>query len=357
MPTFHLLYAVLGAVILAYLALDVVWTTLHRGGGPTTRAMVHPLWRLTMRTRHRGLASHRVMSILGVVLVVATVGIWIVLLWLGWTLVFLGAPQAVVGSSPETVATFFERVYFVGFTVFTLGIGDFKPGDTPWQILTAVASMSGFILVTFCVTYLMPVVQAAVMKSAFASRISAFGDSPVELLKACVEEGDTSGLETLVAASANELAEVSHLHDTFPVLHFFHPVDPRSSLSLSVARLDDALRIARLASRDRVCRQGVCTQWSVLVERFVCSVGVPSNHDLDPPPVPKIDSLTNTLPTVSSEAFQRGMDEDREQRARLHSLVRHHGWMWEAVDGGSRERDALPTDHTPAHERVSAASR
>lgn len=47
-----------------------------------------------------------------------------------------------------------DRLYFTGYTVFTLGNGDFKPGSGIWQIATGAAAGTGLFLVTrVCCTF------------------------------------------------------------------------------------------------------------------------------------------------------------------------------------------------------------
>ena len=47
-----------------------------------------------------------------------------------------------------------------GFTAFTLGVGDYIPNGQPWEVLTAIAVVSGLGLTTLAIIYLVPVVSA-----------------------------------------------------------------------------------------------------------------------------------------------------------------------------------------------------
>lgn len=46
-----------------------------------------------------------------------------------------------------------ERLYFTGYTVFTLGNGDFRPGAGTWQLATVAATGTGLVLITLAITY------------------------------------------------------------------------------------------------------------------------------------------------------------------------------------------------------------
>lgn len=95
--------------------------------------------------------------------------------WAGWWLVFSADVASVLASRTAVPADGWDRVYFTGYTVFPLGIGDYVP-DTAWaQVATAVASLSGLFLVTLSLTYLVQVVQAVVHKRVLAQQIHCLG--------------------------------------------------------------------------------------------------------------------------------------------------------------------------------------
>lgn len=97
-----------------------------------------------------------ILSSAGPLILAITVMLWLVLLWT--TLVFAASPTAVVSSETGELAGWWERVSFAGFTVFTLGIGDYVPTAPTWRVLTVIASTSGLVMATAAITYLIPVV-------------------------------------------------------------------------------------------------------------------------------------------------------------------------------------------------------
>ncbi|XVH33461.1 ion channel (plasmid) [Haloferacaceae archaeon DSL9] len=46
-------------------------------------------------------------------------------------------------------------MYFTGYTIFTLGNGDFYPTAANWQVTTVLTSASGLLLITLIVTYVL----------------------------------------------------------------------------------------------------------------------------------------------------------------------------------------------------------
>src|SRR4051794_4337509 len=104
----NIVLGLLGIALVAFVVLDVLWTTLRlTGGGWLTAWLTNRLWRLALRIPR----SHRRLSFAGFVIVQLTVALWIGLVWAGWTLVLQIDPRAVVttGGGP---ASFSERAYF-----------------------------------------------------------------------------------------------------------------------------------------------------------------------------------------------------------------------------------------------------
>jgi len=351
---FHPLLSAAGAAVILFTLLDVVWTTMHRGGGPITRSLVHPLWRLLLRIHHRGYATHRIMSVTGLTLVLLTVLSWIALTWAGWTLVFMGDQWAVVHSEDNAPAGFAERIYYTGFTVFTLGVGDYVANrDSFWQILTAVASFTGFGLITFALAYLIPVVQAAVKKRAVASQITAMGDGPIELVQNTFAEGSFDRLHSALEELLGSLAHLRQAHEAYPVLHFFHEPAREENLAVAVARLDEALRIAHCTSG--TLQHCLVHEWGIQVGRFLATVN-DGYLEHDPPPAPVIALDGVDCPSVDRTKLRSRLERDEERRAALAALVAGHGWTWAAVSG---ERDEDPKSEEkaePAEESTTGAA-
>ena len=122
--------------------------------------------RLMLACVVRRLLSHRLVAWAGLVVVVSTLLTWTTLLWAGWTLVFSTSPGAIVESATGHPAEVVERVYFVGYTIFTLGLGDYRPQGSAWELATSLAAGSGFLLFGLALAYLVPVTAAATQNRA-----------------------------------------------------------------------------------------------------------------------------------------------------------------------------------------------
>ena len=77
--------------------------------------------------RSHGACSARVISACaqaGVTILLVSIALWLILTWLGWSLVFAASANAVVDATTAAPATIGQRVYFAGYTLLTLGNGD-----------------------------------------------------------------------------------------------------------------------------------------------------------------------------------------------------------------------------------------
>lgn len=76
-----------------------------------------------------------------------------------------------------------DRFYFAGYTMFTLGNGDFAPKQGVWRILTTVTAASGMLFITLSVTYVLSVLDAVTQKRSFASDVSGLGSNGTEIVR------------------------------------------------------------------------------------------------------------------------------------------------------------------------------
>lgn len=328
-----MLMVVGGVALLVLVSLDVLATTLTIGtrAGPFTRRVLGVAWRVLLRV-HRRDGGGRLLSMAGVGLLVGTVLIWVTLVWLGWSLIFLGGGATVVssGGAPAGVA---DTVYYVGFTIFTLGVGDFVAATPMWRILSAVASFNGLVLVTLSITYLLAVVSAVVNRRTLAVRITALGETPADI----VIEGwagdrfSEAFVQQLVSLGA-AVSAASEQHLAYPVLHYFHSPSAESAAPVALARLDGALLLLRaaVAPEARLHRSALEPVHRAL-DRWLFAAGsmYSGQRRSRPPAVPETSALRGAgIPLVSSAEYLEVAAADADRRSRLRGVVESDGWSW-----------------------------
>lgn len=255
----------LGAALVLAVVYDVPSTILWPGPAPLSTLVVR-LYAAVFQRRD-GRLRLRPPSFLGALQILTITGVWLGVLWLGWTLVFWHPDSIVSSGGTEIDAT--GRAYFAGFSVTTLGTGDLRPADGVWQLLTVVAAFSGFLLATTTVTFYVPIIQAAQTRRRFAARVHQLGGDSVTIAEQLrVDPSEASGL-------AGELRGLEASSAQYPALHWFVSRDRRHSFGLALARLQLALQ--RLGPHDGVVLRRA-------IDGYLPVVGEATVRLADPPP-------------------------------------------------------------------------
>lgn len=317
-----------GVLFILAAVTDLLWTTLwvDGGAGPITRLVGRSLWSLF---RAIGSARHRILSAAGPTILIFTLLVWIMLLWVGWTMVFSAEGQAVVSSSSERPADLASRFYFVGYSIFTLGNGDFKPNGAAWQILTGIAAGSGLLLVTLAITYLLSVVSAVVSARAFAVQVMGLGESAEDAVIAGWDGETLGGLNWPFQSANSALSNLSQQYLAYPVLRYFHPSQASSSDVLAFRRLEDMAVIAGAGvpknhRPDPVLLNGVQSSLNSLLTSLPSRFQETPGADPESPDLHRVQQAG--IPTVAIGEFNHAQEDRAEHRRAFAALAREHGW-------------------------------
>lgn len=131
--------AAVGVALLTIAAVDVLVTTLGQGGGPLFLRITSLGWWIGSRL-HRWRSGHRVLAVFGIAGFLLTVALWLLLSWVGWSLILAADPGAVVVSDSGEPASFVNRLHYVGFIMVTLTRGDFEP-EGHWVKFASLAAL------------------------------------------------------------------------------------------------------------------------------------------------------------------------------------------------------------------------
>lgn len=324
----------LGLSLIILTFADFLWTTLTLdGGGFLTVRVAKGLWGVLLY-RHRSSSSHRLLATAGLIIILTTITLWVTLVWLGWALVFNASDQAIVNAETAAPADVWDRIYFTGFTLFTLGVGDFRPQGPFWQILTAIAAANGFFLVTLAVTYLVPIMSAATQKRQLAIYIFSMGRTADEVILRAWNGRNFSSLEPHLVSLTPMLALHGQRHLTYPILHYFHSSRQHTAAAVSFAVLDEALTLLEFGVKPE-CQIDPLTLYVIrqTMQDFLETLGSAFISPTDElPPIPSLVKLrAQGVPTVSDETFQAALNDVAKRRQLLLALVRNDGWSWSDV--------------------------
>ena len=328
------LLLILGFILLAIVSSDVLVTTLTvRGGGFLTNRFSSWLWHGATKL-HRHNTNHRLLAAAGLLLILGMAMIWYLCTWIAWSLIFCSFDDAIVNSSNANPASVWGRIYFVAYTITTLGRGDYQPSSTIWHLLTGLAAANGFFLVTLSIAYLFPVVSAATEKRVLAVTISCLGGTADEILTKAWNGKSFGNLDQHLINLAPLIVGLGEKHLTYPVLHYFHTPLRSRCLPLSIAALDEATNIlqyavplenrpdpAALAPVRRSCAAFLTTLKSDYIHP----------GEKEPPLIPLKLLRNKGIPTIEDEIYIKVMKQIGTRRKLLLALVENDGWSWDAA--------------------------
>lgn len=326
----HVLLYVIGALIVLFGALDPLWTTLWVDGnaGPLTRHHNSLLRRGILRLAG---GRHHVLSTTGPIVLVASVLVWAVVPWIGWVVLFSGDPRSLLHARLGTPADLVDRIYFTGYTMFTMGNGDFTPNGKFWEVATAWASLNGLFVLTLAVTYLLAIIQAVVAKRAFSAQVWALGHNADEFVLHCWDGRGFPAVEQQVISITEQLQVVTEQHHAYPMLHYYHAANKKQSVSHNLAVFSEVLLVlgqgvvpdvrpapAALSCAQRSVEEFLQTLRSAYVK--------PSAKEAPAPSLVKLSAAG--IPVMSNAEYSKAVAERDERRRLLRGFLDSEQREW-----------------------------
>ncbi|MFC4989298.1 potassium channel family protein [Saliphagus infecundisoli] len=326
----NLLLLAIGVLLLASVIIDLLWTTLwvEGGAGPLTSLLMAWIWRVL---RQFGEENSRVLTLSGPIILTISLATWIVLLWSGWAFIFASGENSIIDTMNRNPISWSDWIYFSGYTIFTLGNGDFIPQEGVWQIMTTLATASGMLFITLSVTYVLNVLSAVTQKRSFASGVSGLGEHGTEILFTSWNGEEFEGLELPLNTFTTQLNTLTSNHKAYPILHYFHSKQTGQSPIVSVAIFDETLSLLQFGlSKQSHPTNTIIKNARSSVESYLETL---QNSFIEPadrsPPPPNLDTLREKeLPTVSDEEFTAALEDMDKRRRTLLGLVESDQREW-----------------------------
>ena len=312
---------------------DALRTTIAPtgGAGPLTRLLSHLLWRTVLTLAPGPRAG--IIGTAGTLVLLVSVAVWVLLLWGGWSLVFGSDPDGIGRSSGERAGVW-DVIYFTGFTLFTLGVGDLFPLTPVWQVLTPVVTLHGLFLLTLSITYLVSVMSAAVDRRSQAASLWALGGSATGIVSAGWHLHSFEALERDLQSLTSELMRTAERHPTYPALNYFHTGEVRTDFRARIAALDDAatLLLHAVAPHARPSTGSLRSLQRVIDDLLESAGHSDDDAEGEPPPVPDLTPLVAVdVPMVPVMEVNRAFAGLAQRRRRLLNNVTEVGWDWTAA--------------------------
>ena len=347
---------ILGFVLLAVVSSDVLVTTLTvRGGGFLTNRFSSWLWHGATKL-HRHNTNHHLLAGAGLLLILGMAIIWYLCTWIAWSLIFCSVSDAIVNSSNDVPASIWGRIYFVAYTITTLGRGDYQPSSTIWHLLTGLAAANGFFLVTLSIAYLFPVVSAATEKRILAVSISCLGGTADEIVTKAWNGRDFGNLDQHLINLTPLIVGLGEKHLTYPVLHYFHTPLRSRCLPLSIVALDEAMSLLQYAvplefRPDPAALTPIRRSCAAFLTTLKSDYIKPSPRE---PSLLPLELLRKKgIPTSEDYTYMSAMKKISNRRKLLLALVENDGWSWDATASSLTTNRAKSLDDDEIIENLS----
>lgn len=336
----EIIFLILGLTLLIIVSIDFLTTILEMGGGGLISNFVTKgFWNL-MFVISRKDARSELLSKAGFLMLIVLLLSWLCLIWLACSLIFFSDYDSVVNSASNLPVDKLKKIYFVGYTLSSLGNGDLKAGSDIWRLFTNIVSFYGFFFITLTITFLLPVLDAAIKKRALSAYIYQMGRTPDEIIRNGWNGQNFGMLYAQFTTLHAMILEHTERHLAYPVLHYFHSPHPKFSAPLTLAILDEAITIQETYQLDtstqsynwKILRQSINSYLDVLA-------GQDSKADKEDPPFPYREKISALNFDVAIIDEKHKLDQLSNRRKSLVRLIKRDGWYWSDVTGEEHKQE------------------
>lgn len=329
-----------GILILVLITTDLLTTILRMsGGGLISNFISHYMWNLIFWLSKKN-ARSKFLNLAGFFILIGLVLAWLLSIWLGFSLIYLSDMNSVVDATTGFSKGTIENIYFVGYTLSSLGNGDLKAGNDFWRIVTNIMSFYGFFFITLTITYILPVLDAVVKKRTLSAYIYQLGKTPDEILKNGWNGKSFNALYNQIVNLHLLILEHSERHLAYPVLHYFHSRFPKYAAPLNLAMLDEVITIQETYQLDK---SDQAYNWNILRQSLDSFLDIfikeEPKKDKDVPAFPYREKLSSIPFSASEKEEHKKLDNISERRKLLVTLIERDGWGWEDLTSNNSEEN------------------
>lgn len=333
-----MLYFTLGILVLLVVVADILKTALSsQGGGTVTNAVSRAVW-IALFSAARRNARSSVLNYAGMTVLLAVLLSWVAMLWLGLFLLLVSDTGSVVSSQGAATGPL-EKLYYAGFSLSTLGVGDYKATGDGWRITTSAFAFAGLVLITTSITYFVPILSAVNLQSKISLYIYSMGENPQEILQNTWNGKDFSAFISMVPELTDMLFQHQLHHRSYPVLHYFHNTDPSLSAKRSIVQLAETLSLLKYGVQHNESETGkfqlMRLEGSINAYLDTVTSSYVREEKERGAPTPAFKRLKECGIPLHADAHiaQCYSGPLRTRRNELAALLSHDGWSWNDVYG------------------------
>lgn len=246
-----MIYQLIGVAIILIAFVDVYLTVLYprTGNSVISLKLSKATWELFRQmSRWPVVGSKNLLSYCGPTILVLTATLWVLAFALGFALLLWPAlGTGIQASDGKTPTDFATALYYSGFALTTLGVGDLVPKTDLWRLVTVLEAAAGFSIITVSLTYLLSVYGALTQRNTFALSLhhrSGGKAIAAELLVRLKGYGKFEPAFQEISGIARGLLCLLESHHAYPILHYFRFQDAYYALArIALVSLDLATLI------------------------------------------------------------------------------------------------------------------
>jgi hypothetical protein len=332
----------LGIILLIITAADLISTSLSvRGAGFLTRRLSKSIWS-TLLIINKKMGRKKVLQFGGAIILVSILINWLLLIWLSASLLFISSPNSLMNVETNSTTTVVNKIFYTGYTLSTLGLGDIEPEGDFWDILTAILSFTGLILISIAITFLIPVVSAEITKRKISVNINTLGGSVEEILLNYWNGKDFKELEQPFIPLIDSIILHAQNHKAYSVLHYFHSSDKKEAFVLNITNLDEVITVLlHSIPKNQQPSHNILIRLRKAISSYL--VTLPATF-ITPgkktPPIQRLTELKIKGITVLSDATVDVEYKKLATRRRLLlSLINDDGWEWTDLQCGTYDHE------------------
>lgn len=322
-----------GAVLIAASLLDIFLTTLYArsGAGIFSPSLAKGVWRL-FRFISLPFGSHRgtVLSFAGPIILVLMAAVWVLLLAFGFALIYW--PELGTGlkkSIGPTPTGFITALYYSGFCLSTLGIGDIAPSSDAIRLISVIQAALGFSFFTLTITYFLSVYSALQRRNTLASVLHHMTSGEGNARGYMVSlggGGSASAAARDFSDLSSRIADLVEAHTFYPVLHYFHFRRLRYAISRMALLLLDVATLVRTlplpdADKLQVSASQLDTAVRDLLERLTDTYTRSAPDDY-PPGIEDVEAWKAHYREIAADLREAGVPPAAEERTEEYLALR-----------------------------------
>ncbi len=323
-----------GIVIYISIVADVVMTTLTmQGGGWLTNRISRRIWNFTLwLSDYNG--ESKFLTHIGYLLLVFIILFWVAMLNMSFVLVLSFDTGSIINSSTKLPVDFWGKLYYAGFNLSTLGIGDYIASSNVWRLVSIIYSFTGLILITMSITYFLSVLGAVIKKRKLGILLKCLGKNPQEIVITACNPHMRDAIRHQLSTLSSELVEHSQNHRAYPIIHYFHDNKKENSIIVRLATVNEAVYIIKdLIKQDLYFESDLWNSLDTALNNYVDVVlevsgmnykkNLPSNILLN-----KLKDLDMLCENIESK-IEIISNKIQKRHAVLYQLVIEDGWEWQ----------------------------